>query len=158
MWLFVLCFYNLSNFCFCLSSVADFLNTGARASISAGRAPFLLARKAMRFGHVVWVWVMIIFQWLCFIFIQRRHLKIWVAVDPRLNYLFLAVYPRSLSAQYLVKRAVDPFSGSSAFTTTALLPMASEVYLIEKKKEKKSFCLTSCPSSHPIYTLNLNLV
>ena len=49
---------------FCLSPVADFSNTEARAPASAGRAPFLPARKAMRFGQVVWVWVMVIFWWL----------------------------------------------------------------------------------------------
>ena len=49
---------------FCLSSVADFSNTEARAPTSAGHVPFLSARRAMRFGHVVWVWVMVIFRWL----------------------------------------------------------------------------------------------
>ena len=49
---------------FCLSSAADFFNSEARAPTSAGRAPFLPARRAMRFGHVVWVWVMVIFRWL----------------------------------------------------------------------------------------------
>ena len=40
---------------FCLSSVADFSNTEARAPNSAGRAPFLPTRRAMRFIYVVWV-------------------------------------------------------------------------------------------------------
>ena len=39
----------------CLSSVADFSNTEARAPTSAGRAPFLPARRAMRFVYVVCV-------------------------------------------------------------------------------------------------------
>ena len=52
-----------SSFC-CLSSVADFSNTEARAPTSAGRAPFLPMRRAMRFVYVVWVWVMVIFRWL----------------------------------------------------------------------------------------------
>ena len=43
---------HFSNFC-CLSSVTNFLNTGARALTSAGRAPFLPARRAMRFRHVI---------------------------------------------------------------------------------------------------------
>ena len=42
---------NLSHFCFCLSSVADFSNTGARAPTSAGCIPFLPARRVMWFGH-----------------------------------------------------------------------------------------------------------
>ena len=45
-----------SNFCFSLSSVADFSNTGARVPASAGRDPFLPMRRAMWFGQVVWVW------------------------------------------------------------------------------------------------------
>ena len=40
------------HFC-CLSSVADFSNTEARASTLAGRAPFLPALRAMRVEHVV---------------------------------------------------------------------------------------------------------
>ena len=48
----------------CLSSVADFSNTEARAPTSAGRAPFSPARKAIGFMYVVWVWVMVIFRWL----------------------------------------------------------------------------------------------
>ena len=51
------------NFC-CLSSIVDFSNTEARAPNSAGRAPFLHARRMMWFIHVVWVWVIVIFQWL----------------------------------------------------------------------------------------------
>ena len=43
---------HFSSFC-CLSSVADFSNTEARAPNSAGRAPFLPARRAMRFMYVV---------------------------------------------------------------------------------------------------------
>ena len=49
---------------FCLSSVAYFSNTEARAPTSAGRASFLPVRRAMRFMYVVWVWVMVIFRWL----------------------------------------------------------------------------------------------
>ena len=42
------------NFCFSLSSVAGFCNTGVRAPTLVGRAIFFLpARKAMRFGQVV---------------------------------------------------------------------------------------------------------
>ena len=55
---------HFSSFCMSLSSVADFSNTEARAPTSAGRAPFLPAWRAMRFMHVVWVWVMVIFRWL----------------------------------------------------------------------------------------------
>ena len=50
---------------FCLSSVADFPNTEARTPTSAGRASFLPAQRAKRFVLVVWVWVMVIFRWLC---------------------------------------------------------------------------------------------
>ena len=49
---------------FCLSFVVNFSNTKARAPNSAGHIPFLPSRRAMQFGHVVWVWVMFIFRWL----------------------------------------------------------------------------------------------
>ena len=49
---------------FCLSSVADFSNTVARAPTPAGCAPFLPVQRAMRFMYVVWVWIMVIFRWL----------------------------------------------------------------------------------------------
>ena len=55
---------HFSSFCLGLSSVADFSNTEARAPTSAGRAPFLPARRAMRFMDLVWVLVMVIFRWL----------------------------------------------------------------------------------------------
>ena len=55
--------FHFSSFC-CLSSVADFSNTEARAPTSAGRALFLSARRAMQFMYVVWVWAMVIFRWL----------------------------------------------------------------------------------------------
>ena len=50
-----ICIVPLNFSTFCLSSVADFSNTEARAPTSTGRAPFLPARRAMWFGHVVWV-------------------------------------------------------------------------------------------------------
>ena len=43
---------HFSSFC-CLSSVADFSNTEARAPSSAERIPFLPMRRAMRFMYVV---------------------------------------------------------------------------------------------------------
>ena len=49
---FAICIVHLhfSNFCFSLSSVADFLNTEARAPTSAGRAPFLTRVKSNAVG------------------------------------------------------------------------------------------------------------
>ena len=75
---------HFSSFCY-LSSVADFSNTEARAPTSAGCAPFLPARRAMRFMYVVWVWVMVIFRWLFFILIYRSHTYRWTAVVSRSN-------------------------------------------------------------------------
>ena len=57
---------HFSNFCFSLSSIADFSNTGTRALTLDGRALFLPARRAMQFGQVVCVWIMVISRWLCF--------------------------------------------------------------------------------------------
>ena len=47
-------FLHLSIFCFSLSSVADFSDTGARAPTSAGHAPFLPVRRAMSFEYESW--------------------------------------------------------------------------------------------------------
>ena len=55
---------HFSNFCFSLSSEADISNTGTRAPTSAEPTPFFPTRRAIRFGLVVWVWVMVIFRWL----------------------------------------------------------------------------------------------
>ena len=106
-------FKHLSSFCLCLSSVADFSNTGVRAPTSAECAPFLPMQRAMQFGHMVWVRVMIIFRWLYFYFINRRHPYRWVAVVSWLNYLILGVDLWGSSAQYRVKRAIDLMLGSS---------------------------------------------
>ena len=84
---------HFSNFCFSLSSVADFSNTEARAPTSTGRSLFLPIRRAIRFGQVVWVWVMVIFRWLCFILIYRSHPNRWAVGVPRSNYLILIVVP-----------------------------------------------------------------
>ena len=78
---------------FCLSSVTDFSNAGARTPSSAGRTHFLPARRAMRFGQVVWVWVMVIFQWLFLFSSIKSHSYRWAAVVPRSIYLILAVEP-----------------------------------------------------------------
>ena len=53
---------HFSNFCFSLGSVVHCSNTGARTPTPAGSATFLLARRAMRFGLVVWAWVMVTFR------------------------------------------------------------------------------------------------
>ena len=87
------------NFCLCLSSVAYFSKTDARALTSVERAPFLPAQRAMRFGRMAWVRIMIINQWLYFYLINRRHPYIWVAVVSWLNYLILAVDLCGSSAQ-----------------------------------------------------------
>ena len=63
---------HFSRFFLSLSSVADFLNTDARAATSAGRSPFLPARRAMRFMYVVWVWVSYL-SMAVFILIYRSH-------------------------------------------------------------------------------------
>ena len=99
---------HFSYFCSSLCSVAEFSNTGARAPALAGRTPFLIAWRAKRFGHMVWVWDMVILRCLYFILIHRSHRKIWAAVVPRSNHLILAVDPWDSSTQHQVRRAVDP--------------------------------------------------
>ena len=80
----IVCLHS-SSFCWSLRSVADFSNTETRARTSAGRAPFLPARRAMRFMYVVWVWVMVIFWWL-FLFSSISHSYRLAAVFPRSNW------------------------------------------------------------------------
>ena len=116
---------HFSNFCFSLSCVTDFSNTEARAPTSAGPGPFLTARRAMRLGQVVWVWVRVIFRKLCF-YSHKSHPSRWVAVVPRSNSLILAVVPWDSYAQNLVSHCIDPSLGLSTFTSTMLLPMALE--------------------------------
>ena len=118
--------FHFSNFCFSLSSVAYFSNTGPRAPPTAGCTSFLHARRAMRFGLVVWVWVMVIFRYLYFILIYRSHPNGWAAVVPRSNYLILAVVSWDSSTPHLWGMLS---LSSSAFTSKMLLPMASKVYL-----------------------------
>ena len=86
---------HFSNFCFTLSSLANISNTVTRAPTSAGRASFLRTGRAMWFGQVVWVWVMVIFRWLRFILTHRSHPYRWAAVAPRSNFLILVVFPRA---------------------------------------------------------------
>ena len=55
---------HFSSFWFSLSSVADFFNTRLQPQQNAPL--FLLKRRAMPFGQVVWLWIMLIFRWLNF--------------------------------------------------------------------------------------------
>ena len=55
---------NFSNFCFGLSSVADFSNIGLELQPQQGAPLFLSARWVIRFEQVVWMCVMVIFRWL----------------------------------------------------------------------------------------------
>ena len=80
-----------SNFCFTLSSGADFSNTGARAPTSAGRPPLFSHRvKTMWYGRVVSVWVTV-FHGFVFFIIYWSHPYTWAAVIPRSKYLILVV-------------------------------------------------------------------
>ena len=74
-----------------LNSVADFSKTLARAPTSAESASYFQAWRAMWFGHVVWIWVMVIFRWLYFYFISRNYPYRCGAVVSCLNHLVLAV-------------------------------------------------------------------
>ena len=57
-------FYLLSKFG--LGPVADFSNAGVRFSISVEHALSWLASRAMWFGHLAWIWAMVILRWLFF--------------------------------------------------------------------------------------------
>ena len=75
---------------------------------------------------MTWVWVTVIFRWLCFIPTPRSHPNRWAAVVPQSNYLIRAVVrSRDFSDQHLIRRATDPSFGSSVFMSTTLLPIVS---------------------------------
>ena len=87
-----ICFVCLrfSSFC-CLSSVADFSNTEARAPTSAGRAPFFTCVKSdavyvcgLSVGHGY-------LSMAVFILIYKIHCYRWAAVVPRSNWWFWAL-------------------------------------------------------------------
>ena len=76
---------HFSSFC-CLSYVADFLNTEARAPTSAGRTPFFTRAKSdavyvcgLNVGHGY-------LSMAVFILIYRSHSYRWAAVVPRSNW------------------------------------------------------------------------
>ena len=110
---------------FCLSSVADFLNTEDRAPTSTGSTPFLPARRAMRFMYVVWVchgYLSIA----VFILIHRSHSYRWEAVVPRSNWQSWAL---SRKTQTFNTSFGIALSGqrvySHTFTSIMLLPMCT---------------------------------
>ena len=86
--LFVFYFCILSNFCLCLSSVADFWTLGPELQPQQNVTSCSPGRKAMGYGYMVWMRVMVIFRW--------PYFNLWDS-----------------SVQHLVKHAVDPILGSS---------------------------------------------
>ena len=97
---------------FGMNSVANFLNIGARAPILAEYASCWPAWREIQFGHLVWIWVMVIIHWL--FFLLTKHLSYRrVAVVSWINYLILVVDLRGSSIQYQVNHAIDPLSDSS---------------------------------------------
>ena len=127
--LFILWFYIFVIFFFSsLSCVAYFSNTGTRAPTSAGCVRFLSAWREMRFGHVACVWVIV----MGFILIHRSPppKKKMSSSSSSIELFDSGRWPVGfVRPPYLVRRAVDTSLGSSAFTSTTLLPMASKVYL-----------------------------
>ena len=96
--------------------LANYLNIRARSLNSIESAKW--------FGHMVWIWVMVIFRLLFFYLITWHHSYRWVAVISWLNYLSLVVYLWSSSTKHHERLVVDLTLNSSAFASTILLPMA----------------------------------
>ena len=76
--------------------------------------PFLPTPRAMRFGHMVWVKVMVIFRWPYFNLVSSRNPWRWVVVVSWLNDVIIAVDIWGSSIQHLVKHAVNLMLGSAA--------------------------------------------
>ena len=109
---------------FCLSSVADFSNTEARAPTSAGRAPFFTRTNSdavyacgLSVGHGY-------LSMAVFIIIYRSHSYRWAAVVPRLNWQSWALSHKTHMTRTKVGIAL---SGqrvySHTFASIMLLPM-----------------------------------
>ena len=140
---------HLSNFC--PSSVADFSNTGARAPTLAESIAFLPMQRMMR----LWVWVMVIFQWLYFNLINRCHPKRWVSVVPLTELFDPGCWPVEF-----VRLAFDEASCwlIAGFKCFGSHPPCYFQWLLrlnlkkKKKKKKKSFSfLLSSFTSFPSY-------
>ena len=111
-------FLHLSNFGLGLSFVADFSNTRARAPTSAECTFSFPAWRAMHFGHMVWIRILVFFHWLLFFLYPYK----WIAVFSRLNNMILAIDQWSYSTQHLVKLAVDPTLDSFALHPAGCFP------------------------------------
>ena len=109
---------HLSNFCFCLISVADFSNTGARTSTSAGHVLFLTRVK----GDTVWTCgLSVSYGNLSIFLIHRLHPKNMSGSSSLIKLLDPCRWP--VGFVHSVRRTFDPSLGSSA----TLIPVDSEV-------------------------------
>ena len=126
-------FLHLSSFSLCLSSVADFSNTGA-TNLSR-TCPFFTHMK----DHVVWVRVRVIFRWLYFNFINRYHPKRWGDVVPWLNYLILAINQWGFVHPPSDEMHCWPVAGFFHLTSHQLccFPWLPRFNMWKKKKKKK---------------------
>ena len=113
---------HFSSFC-CLSSAADFSNTEARALTSVEGAPFLPARRAMRFmcglsvGHGY-------LSMAVFILIYRSHSYRGAAVVPRSNWRSWALSRKTHTSRTRLGFAFGRQRVySHTFTSIMLLPM-----------------------------------
>ena len=111
---------HLSSFC-CLSSVADFSKTEARAPTSAWRTPFLPARRVyvcgLSVGHGYRSMAV-------FILIYRSHSYRWAAVVPRSNWRSWALSRKTHTSRTRLGIAFGHQRVySHTFTSIMLLPM-----------------------------------
>ena len=106
---------HFSRFC-CLSSVADFSNTEARAPTRAKSNAVYVCGLSMGDGYL---------SMAVFILIYRRHSYRWAAVVPRSNWWSWAL-SRKTHVQVDVRYWVWPSMGlSNTFTSIMLLPMCT---------------------------------
>ena len=116
---------HFSSFC-CLSSVADFSNTEARAPTSKGRAPFFTRAK----GDAVHVCGLSVghgyLSMACFILIYRSHSYRWAAVVPRSNWRSWALSRETHTSSTRLGIAFGRQRVySHTFTSIMLLPMCT---------------------------------
>ena len=125
---------------FCLSSVADFSNTEARAPTSAGRTLFFYPREE----RVVWAWVMLIFRWLFLFSFTQATL-----VDEQQSFPNRTIWSWPLNHRIQMHRTWLGFVLSRqrvyllTFTSTITLPMIFE--------NKNIYFTPSASLSSPFY-------
>ena len=106
-----------------------FKHWGQGSNLSRMCPPFLLAWRVMWFMYVVWVWVMVIFQWL-FLFSSIEATLIDDSSSSPIELMILSIEPQDSYVQDQVRHCVWPSEGLFAYLYVH--HAASHVYVKKK--------------------------